>query len=53
MKKITIAVSEEVHSELLKLQLEKRLETKQKTSLAEIVSETLEKFLVKKENPTK
>jgi phenylpyruvate tautomerase PptA (4-oxalocrotonate tautomerase family) len=54
MKKITITVSEEVHSELLKVQLEKRLKEKKKTSLAEVVSEVLHDFLVvQKATPTK
>ncbi|WP_373399669.1 hypothetical protein V8V91_08430 [Algoriphagus halophilus] len=54
MKKITITVSDEVHAELLKIQLQKRLDEKKKTSLAEVVSSVLEDFLVdQKENPTK
>jgi phosphoribosylformylglycinamidine (FGAM) synthase PurS component len=51
MKKLTIAISEEAHSELLKIQLAKRLEKKKKTSLAEIAAEVLHNCVVEKEKP--
>ncbi|MBD3627574.1 hypothetical protein [Cyclobacterium sp.] len=51
MIKLTIAISEEAHAELLKIQLAKRLKDKKKTSLAEIAAEVLHSCVVKKENP--
>jgi RNA-binding protein YhbY len=51
MKKLTIAITEEAHSELLKVQLAKRLREKKKTSLAEIAAEVLHNCVVKEENP--
>jgi hypothetical protein len=54
MKKITIAISEEAHAELLKIQLQRRLKEKEKTSLAEVAAEVLHDLLVvQKETPTK
>lgn len=54
MKKITITVSDEVHAELLKIQLQKRLKQNKKTSIAEVAAGVLEDFLVdQKETPTK
>jgi len=55
MKKITIAISDEAHSELLKIQLERRLKDKKKTSLAEVAADVLHEMLVKEpqKNPTK
>jgi hypothetical protein len=54
MKKITIAISEESHAELLKIQLDKRLKHKTKTSLAEVTAEVLHDLLVvQNKTPTK
>jgi len=54
MKKITISITDEAHAELLKIQLERRLKEKEKTSLAEVAAEVLHDLLVvQKENPTR
>ena len=50
MKKLTISISNEAHNELLKIQLRKKIEKKDKTSLAEIAAEVIEEALT---NPKK
>ncbi|MEO9474133.1 MAG: hypothetical protein ABJG41_01320 [Cyclobacteriaceae bacterium] len=47
MTKLTISISTETHAELLKIQLEKRLEEGKKKSLADITAMVLEEKLVK------
>lgn len=46
-KKITIEVSDEVHNELLKIQLDKRLKEGGKKPIAVVVAEVLNETLVK------
>ena len=54
MKKLTISITEEAHAELLKIQLQKRLDQKVKTSLAEVAADVLHQYLViEKQTPTK
>jgi hypothetical protein len=54
MIKITFSITEEAHTELLKIQLEKRLKDKKKTSLAEVAAQVLHDCLVvQSKNPDK
>lgn len=57
MKKLTIEITETAHHELLKIQLEKKLQNADRTTVRDIagdyLSECLEKRATKKENPTK
>lgn len=53
MKKISIEVSEDVHAELLKLQLDRRLKEGDKKPLAQIVSDFLESQLIETKKPAK
>lgn len=48
MKKLTIAISDEAHAELLRIQLEKKIEKSDRTTLAEVTSDVLHEFLVTK-----
>lgn len=57
MKKLTIEITETAHHELLKIQLEKKLQNADRTTVRDIagdyLSECLEKRATKKENPSK
>lgn len=51
MKKLTIAITDEAHIELLKIQLQKRVAKNEKKSLAIVAAEVLHEVLVEKKNP--
>lgn len=56
MKKLTIEITDAAHAELLKIQLEKKLEKAARTTVRDLagdyLSECLEKRALKKETPT-
>ena len=47
MKKLQIQISDEAHAELLKKQLERKINGKPRTTIVEIASDTLQECLVK------
>ena len=48
MKKLQIQISDEAHAELLKIQLERKINKEPRTTIIEIASDVLEKCLLKK-----
>jgi hypothetical protein len=48
MKKMTIEVSDAVHGELMRIQLDRKLKKHSRISLAEVASDELEEKLVTK-----
>lgn len=56
MKKFNIEVSEDAHTELLKIQMQRRIEKHPRTTLKDVASDFLEEKLMErkeKENPSK
>lgn len=55
MKKLTIEITDEAHDELLKIQLEKRLNKDPRSTVKEIAGDYLSECLIKrkKETPSK
>lgn len=51
MKKLQIQISQEAHTELLKIQLERKVNKEPRTTIIEIASDVLNECLTKK--PTK
>ncbi|QMU28771.1 hypothetical protein [Adhaeribacter radiodurans] len=47
MKKLQIQISDAAHSELLKIQLERKVNKEPRTTIVEIASDVLENTLVK------
>lgn len=46
MKKLTIAISDEAHAELLKKQLKAKIEGSKRTTLVDVAADTLENCLL-------
>jgi len=55
MKKLTVEISEEAHSELLRLQFDRKLKKLPRATVKDVASDFLTEQLesLKKENPTK
>jgi hypothetical protein len=53
MKKLQIEISDEAHSELLRIQFERKVSKHPRTTIVQIATDVLSDCLLKKETPTK